>query len=79
MRRSEQIGRAARRLLDALDVLELDGFHDGERAVHRAIRKAAEPDALAPLEVWSAACEIEVDPLRRQRAVLGDGWRPRLT
>ncbi|MEM6730166.1 MAG: hypothetical protein AAF658_01345 [Myxococcota bacterium] len=79
MSRRDQIGRAARKLLDTLDVLETDEFFSCERDVHKLIRQAAATDALAPKEVWDEAVAIEGDPLRRQRHVLGSGWRPNLT
>lgn len=74
----EQVGRAARKLLDMLDVLEATDFVSCERDVHRLIRQAAAADALSLREVWAEAVAVEGDPVRRQRHVLGSGWRPNL-
>lgn len=79
MSHREQVGRAARKLLEMLDVLEARDFASCERDVHRLIRQAAAPDSLSPKEVWEEAVDVEGDPLRRQRSVLGKGWRPNLT
>ncbi|MEL6548605.1 MAG: hypothetical protein AAFQ82_28540 [Myxococcota bacterium] len=79
MSHRQRVGRAARKLLETLDVLEASDFVTCEHDVHRLIRQAASPDALSPRDVWEEAVEIEGDPLRRQRHVLGRGWRPNLT
>lgn len=79
MNHHEQVARAARKLLDSLDVLEARDFHRCERDVYRLIRQAAATAALSPIEVWAEAVHVEGDPLRRQRDVLGEGWRPNLS
>ncbi len=79
MNQREKVGRAARKLLEMLDVLEARDFARCERDVHRLIRQAAATDALSPKEVWAEAVKVEADPVRRQRSVLGAGWRPNLS
>ena len=74
----EEVGRAARKLLEMLDVLEAVDFATCERDVHRLIRQAAATDALSLRDVWAEAVAVEGDPLRRQRHILGAGWRPNL-
>ncbi|MEM6531110.1 MAG: hypothetical protein AAF654_00735 [Myxococcota bacterium] len=76
---SRAIASAARKLLDSLDVLEARDFHRCERDVYRLIRQAAAPAALSPVEVWEEAVAVEGDPIRRQRHILGEGWRPNLS